>query len=1029
MYKIKIGEGSCGISAGAGKIRKLLDEKNSGNYTVHSVGCIGMCFLEPIVDIYNGDALTARLVKVSPDDVDKIISFTESGNMSQISSLVISNEDKGFLEKQTRIALRGCGITEPESIEDYEKHGGYTALSKILKTMTPEQVIEEIKISGLAGRGGAGFPTWFKWNAARQSAGDEKYLICNADEGDPGAFMDRAVIESDPHALIEGMLIAAYAIGAKEAIVYVRAEYPLAIKRLRNAIEQAVEKGYIGENILSSDFSCKFRIKAGAGAFVCGEETALIESLEGQRGMPRLKPPFPAQSGYMNKPSNINNVETFANVTWIINNGGEAFAAIGTEASKGTKVFALTGKIKRGGLVEIPMGKTLRDVIFDIGGGIRGGKEFKGVQLGGPSGGCIPARLADTVIDYKALSATGAIMGSGGMVVMDESTCMVRMAKFFLDFTTNESCGKCVPCRIGTMRLRETLERICQGNGRDGDIELLEELCAQIKDGSLCGLGQTAPNPDKILTQDGKVCGIKLQIMELGEPDASGRRKPVPIEGKFETLEVDSVIMAIGQEPELGGFEELDKTSRGTISADESTFRTNINGIFAIGDATNKGADIAISAIGEAQKSVAVVDSYLRGNIIGYKKPILVKREINKSDLADREHIARERMRVLPAEERKHSFDEVALGLTDEQARREASRCLECGCLDYYRCKLINYANKYNAEFERFAGQKSPAKKDTGHKYILRDSGKCILCGLCVRVCSQVMGVGAIGLAGRGFTTVVSPEFYKSLGDSQCISCGQCVSLCPTGALVEKVPFQKDVPLREIRTATHCTGCAAKCAINVFSSGSSITRCEPTNGNIICTYGKFGLSKLANADRLKVCKSGEESISLERAAEVISKKAAHFLPSEIAVTVCESMTDNELEKAAELSKKLGCALVDMGNIDRDISTADCAKFEKIFGTDFYVGANREKAVSLGAVNSANIDFSKIKAVISFGGKTSEGNFDFAAVQSAKETGDVSLPFALSVECVGTIGEADISPALNPTYSNEEIIDAITAKIK
>ena len=437
----------------------------------------------------------ARLVKVSPGDVDKIISFTESGNMSQISSLVISDDDRSFLEKQTRIALRGCGITEPESIEDYEKYGGYTALSKVLKTMAPEQVIEEIKTSGLAGRGGAGFPTWFKWNAARQSTGDEKYLICNADEGDPGAFMDRAVIESDPHALIEGMLIAAYAIGAKEAIVYVRAEYPLAIKRLRNAIEQAENKGYIGENILSSGFSCKFRIKAGAGAFVCGEETALIESLEGQRGMPRLKPPFPAQSGYMNKPSNINNVETFANVTWIINNGGEAFAAIGTETSKGTKVFALTGKIKRGGLVEIPMGKTLRDVIFDIGGGIRGGKEFKGVQLGGPSGGCIPARLADTVIDYKALSATGAIMGSGGMVVMDESTCMVRMAKFFLDFTTNESCGKCVPCRIGTMRLRETLERICQGNGRDGDIELLEELCAQIKDGSLCGLGQTAPNP------------------------------------------------------------------------------------------------------------------------------------------------------------------------------------------------------------------------------------------------------------------------------------------------------------------------------------------------------------------------------------------------------------------------------------------------------------------------------------------------------------------------------------------------------
>ena len=497
MYKIKTGEGSCGISAGAAKIHKLLDEKQNGKFTVSTVGCIGMCFLEPIVDIYNdkNGELTARLVKVTPDDVDDIVSFTESGDISHIERLMISDGDKSFLKKQTRIALRNCGIVDPENIDDYKAHGGYSALSKVLSFMSPEQVIDEIKISGLAGRGGAGFPTWFKWNAARQSAGDEKYLICNADEGDPGAFMDRAVIESDPHALIEGMLIGAYAIGAREAIVYVRAEYPLAIKRLQKAIEQAESAGYIGENILSSGFSCEFRIKAGAGAFVCGEETALIESLEGQRGMPRLKPPFPAQSGYMGKPSNINNVETFANVTWIINNGGEAFAAMGTDDSKGTKVFALTGKIRRGGLVEIPMGKTLYDVIFDIGGGIRDGKRFKGVQLGGPSGGCIPAELSGTLIDYKKLSATGAIMGSGGMVVMDESTCMVRMAKFFLDFTTNESCGKCVPCRIGTRRLREILDRICKGEGRQGDIELLEELCTQIKDGSLCGLGQTASNP------------------------------------------------------------------------------------------------------------------------------------------------------------------------------------------------------------------------------------------------------------------------------------------------------------------------------------------------------------------------------------------------------------------------------------------------------------------------------------------------------------------------------------------------------
>ena len=493
--KIVVGEGSCGIAAGAAKVYSAI-EKLIGltGSTLTVTGCIGMCFLEPIVDIYDGGELKKRLVKVRPEDADKIIAYV-NGDENAVNDIEISDEDKLFLEKQTRIALRHCGIINPEIIDEYTACDGYRALEKVLKTMTPEDVIEEIKISGLAGRGGAGFPTWFKWNAARQSPGETKYLICNADEGDPGAFMDRAVIESDPHNLIEGMLIGAYAIGAKEAVVYVRAEYPLAIERLKEAIKQAEEKGFLGENIMGTGFSCKMRIKAGAGAFVCGEETALIESLQGERGMPRLKPPFPAQSGYWYKPSNINNVETFANVSWIILNGGEAFAAMGTDGSKGTKVFALTGKIKRGGLVEIPMGKTLRDVIFDIGGGIKNGKKFKAVQMGGPSGGCIPADLLDTVIDYKALGATGAIMGSGGMVVMDETTCMVSMAQFFLDFTAKESCGKCIHCRIGTKRMLEILNRIVKGEGREGDIELLEELCYSIKDGALCGLGQTAPNP------------------------------------------------------------------------------------------------------------------------------------------------------------------------------------------------------------------------------------------------------------------------------------------------------------------------------------------------------------------------------------------------------------------------------------------------------------------------------------------------------------------------------------------------------
>ena len=495
MARIVVGQGSCGLAAGAGAVYTAIDEKLADKAMLSITGCIGICYLEPIVDVYDDEGKLYRCVQVKPEDGQTIVSAVESGDYSLLSGIVIRQEDEAFLNGQTRIALRHCGLIDPESIDAYIQADGYQALEKVLKTMTPEQVIEEVKISGLGGRGGAGFPTWFKWNAARQSAGEEKYLICNADEGDPGAFMDRAVIESDPHNLIEGMLIGAYAIGAKEAIVYVRAEYPLAIIRLQKAIRQAEEKGYLGENILGTGFSCKMRIKAGAGAFVCGEETALIESLEGSRGMPRLKPPFPAQAGYWLKPSNINNVETFANISWILQNGGQAFAAMGTENSKGTKVFAVTGKVKRSGLVEIPMGKTLRDVIFGIAGGIRDGHEFKAVQLGGPSGGCIPAHLLDTVIDYRALGATGAIMGSGGMVVMDETTCMVGIAKFFLEFTTRESCGKCVHCRIGTKRLGEILDRLVKGEGREGDIELLEELCNSIKDGALCGLGQTAPNP------------------------------------------------------------------------------------------------------------------------------------------------------------------------------------------------------------------------------------------------------------------------------------------------------------------------------------------------------------------------------------------------------------------------------------------------------------------------------------------------------------------------------------------------------
>ena len=399
-----------------------------------------------------------------------------------------------FYKPQLRIALRNCGFIDPENIGEYIARDGYAALAKVLG-MQPDHVLQEIIDSGLRGRGGGGFPTGLKWKITRDAKADRKYVVCNADEGDPGAFMDRSILEGDPHSILEAMAINGYCTGASHGLIYIRAEYPLAIERLRRAIEQAREYGLLGNDILGSGFSFDIELRYGAGAFVCGEETALIHSMEGRRGEPTVKPPYPSESGYKGYPTNVNNVETYANIPPILLRGAEWFSSIGTEKSKGTKVFALAGKVNNVGLIEVPMGTTLREVIFEIGGGIKNGKKFKAVQTGGPSGGCIPAELADTVIDYKALSATGAIMGSGGMVVMDEGTCMVRMAKFFLDFTTNESCGKCVPCRIGTLRLREILERICSGKGKDGDIELLEELCAQIKDGSLCGLGQTAPNP------------------------------------------------------------------------------------------------------------------------------------------------------------------------------------------------------------------------------------------------------------------------------------------------------------------------------------------------------------------------------------------------------------------------------------------------------------------------------------------------------------------------------------------------------
>ena len=495
--KVIVGQGSCGVATGAKKtaaqFERLIEEKGL-DVKVDITGCVGTCYLEPIVDVYDDNNNMTRYVKVNADKASEIVE-KHLVNGEVVTDAAISDEDKLFIEKQQRVVLRHCGLINPEKIEEYIAVGGYAATKKVVTSMTQDEVIEEIKISGLRGRGGAGFPTWFKWNAAKANKADQKYIVCNADEGDPGAFMDRSVLEGDPHSLIEGMIIGGYAMGARDGVIYVRAEYPLAIHRLEIAMAQAREKGFLGKNIFGSGFDFDLRIKAGAGAFVCGEETALIASLEGERGMPRLKPPFPAAKGYWQKPTNINNVETYANVAWIIANGGAAFGAMGTDKSKGTKVFALAGKIKKGGLVEVPMGLPLRDVIYGIGGGIKKDKEFKAVQMGGPSGGCIPASLIDTPVDYENINKTGAIVGSGGMIVMDETTCMVDMARYFLDFTRKESCGKCNYCRIGTKRMLEILERITKGEGKDGDIELLEELAYKVKDGAMCGLGQTAPNP------------------------------------------------------------------------------------------------------------------------------------------------------------------------------------------------------------------------------------------------------------------------------------------------------------------------------------------------------------------------------------------------------------------------------------------------------------------------------------------------------------------------------------------------------
>jgi NADH-quinone oxidoreductase subunit F len=467
---------------------------------VSIIGCHGLCS-QGTVAVCSDDTFYGR---IKPQDVKTIVDEHLKGGVPveklmykdpATGEVVRDWHEIGFYKQQTRIALRNVGVIDPESIDESIARGGYEAARTALTEKSPEWVIQHVTDSGIRGRGGAGFPTGVKWEFAFKSPGEDKYLICNGDEGDPGAFMDASIMEGDPHSVIEGMIIGSYAIGSHEGYIYVRAEYPMAVKRLTKAIADAEERGYLGDDIFGTGWRFNLHIKLGAGAFVCGEETALIASIEGKRGMPRTRPPYPAVSGLWGKPTNINNVETLANIPWIIMHGAEQYAALGADRSRGTKAFSLAGKIVNGGLAEVPMGSTLRHIIFDVGGGIKDGRAFKAVQLGGPSGGCLPASLLDTTIDYESLAATGAIVGSGGMVVVDDQTCMVDLARFFLDFTQKESCGKCVPCRLGTKRMLEILDRIREGDGREGDIETLEELSHYIIDGTLCALGGTAPNP------------------------------------------------------------------------------------------------------------------------------------------------------------------------------------------------------------------------------------------------------------------------------------------------------------------------------------------------------------------------------------------------------------------------------------------------------------------------------------------------------------------------------------------------------
>ncbi|MHC4405292.1 MAG: NADH-ubiquinone oxidoreductase-F iron-sulfur binding region domain-containing protein, partial [Planctomycetota bacterium] len=523
LGEIRVGLGSCCVAQGSGQVHEAIGNvlaETGAPAVVKRVGCVGMCHQTPLVEIVPPEGKPRLFGKMSAADVGSVVleHFKPKGIVRRVGRTVTRLLDRlltdeagdpltryaidvrdgpvcAFLGRQERLATESCGEIDPTDLDEYFRHQGFQALKRCVTELEPDEIVADVEASGLRGRGGAGFPTGVKWSRVRRAAGPKKYIICNGDEGDPGAFMDRMLLESFPYRIIEGMAIAARAVGAHEGFFYIRAEYPLAVKRVAEALERCTERGLLGDSVMESDFRLHLSIKEGAGAFICGEETALLNSLEGKRGMPRLRPPYPAENGLWAKPTLVNNVETYALMPWVFRHGAEAFAALGTEKSKGTKVFALAGKIRRGGLIEVPMGVTIRQIVEEIGGGVTDGRHFKAVQVGGPSGGCVPEQLADTPVDYEALAAAGAIMGSGGLVVLDDSDCMVDIARYFLRFTQDQSCGKCTFCRIGTRRMLDVMDRICTGRGKSGDLEELQKLAETVRAGSICGLGGTAPNP------------------------------------------------------------------------------------------------------------------------------------------------------------------------------------------------------------------------------------------------------------------------------------------------------------------------------------------------------------------------------------------------------------------------------------------------------------------------------------------------------------------------------------------------------